>query len=444
MDKLPGYKKLLSMHFGSRLHRDEGQTATALRWLAVVSLFIFLTLLVIKLLQDNIKQAVPFSIGVLPILVSLLLIRQGKITLASVILAVTLVLFVTWITSNANGIYDMGVVAYPVILIVAGLILPERFIAYLTALIVLCLGWLVFGATVGLYQPVYPVRTFPDDFFLASIIILIASNSVNLLVRNVHRSLERAEQEIEARKKLEKERELLIQELKLKNQELNRFAITVSHDLKTPLITISGYLGYLERDARTGNYDRLEKDITQINSAAKKMGRLVDQILDLSRIGRIINPPREVPFGEIVQEAVKLSEGPLSARQVKVRVEPELPIVYVDRVRLVQVVQNLITNGIKFMGEQPNPCIEIGMDTVNGQDTFFVRDNGIGIDQQDQSKIFELFNKLDPSTDGTGIGLALVQRIIEVHGGKIWVQSEPGKGSTFFFTLEDSNIKETT
>jgi len=435
MDKIPGYEESLSTKLGRRLQGNEQQTVAALRWLAIVSLFIFLAQLVDKLLQRNDRQALAISIGVLPILISLLFIKQGKVALPSVILSINLVLLVTWLTSNSNGIYDIGILGFPVILLIAGLILRERFIAYLTVLIILCMGWLIFGATLGIYRPVYPVRTFPEDFFLASIIILIASNSVYLLVRNVHQSLERAEQEIEARKKVEKERELLIGELESKNQELNRFAITVSHDLKTPLITISGFLGYLIKDAQTGNYERLKQDIGQIDDATKKMAKLVDQVLDLSRVGRIINPPRNVPFGEIVQESLQLAEGLFNERHVEVRVEPDLPIVHVDRARMVQVLQNLVTNSIKFMGKQESPSVEIGVRRLDGEPVFFVKDNGIGIDPQHQQSIFESFNKLDSHTDGNGIGLAIVRRIIEVHGGKIWVESELGKGATFFFTL---------
>jgi len=111
-------------------------------------------------------------------------------------------------------------------------------------------------------------------------------------------------------------------------------------------------------------------------------------------------------------------------------------VVHVDHMRMVQVIQNLITNSVKFMGDQANPCIKLGMKQIDGEDAFFVSDNGMGIEAQYQHGIFELFNKLDPRSEGTGIGLALVKRIIEVHGGKIWVESEPGKGAAFFFTLE--------
>lgn len=432
----------LSRMLRAQVHREQPQTVAALRWLAIVSLFLFLALLVSALVNNSIAQALVLSIGILPILVSLRFIRQGNVSLPGAILAITLIVFTTWLTARGNGVYDAGIVAFPVILLVAGLIFTERFIAYLTGLIILCIAWLVFGDAWNIYQPQYPVTSEPFDFFIITVIILIAGNSINLLVRNLHQSLERAQQEIEARTKAEKEREQLIQELKAKNQELNRFAITVSHDLKTPLITISGYLGYLERDVREGNLERTQKDIGQINDAAKKMGRFVDQILDLSRVGRIINPPADVRFEVIVQEALALAQGPIERSGVKILVQSDLPIVHVDQARMVQVIQNLVTNSIKFVGKQESPQIEIGTTQMDGRSVFFVRDNGIGIDPQHQHGIFELFNKLDSASEGSGIGLALVKRIVEVHGGKIWVESELGKGATFFFTIEPQAYKE--
>ena len=113
-----------------------------------------------------------------------------------------------------------------------------------------------------------------------------------------------------------------------------------------------------------------------------------------------------------------------------------LPIVRGDRPRLVEVLQNLIDNAAKFMGAQPTPKIEIGMHQQQNEQVFFVRDNGIGIESKHREKVFGLFDKLDPRTEGTGMGLALAKRIIEVHGGRIWVESEGrGSGSTFCFTL---------
>jgi signal transduction histidine kinase len=139
-----------------------------------------------------------------------------------------------------------------------------------------------------------------------------------------------------------------------------------------------------------------------------------------------------------VQEAVMLTQGHTDERGVRIDVAPELPVVYGDRVRLVEVVQNLVDNACKFMGDQPEPRITIGQQGTDrdGKPIVFVRDNGIGIEPQYHGKIFGLFDKLDPKSEGTGIGLALVKRIIEVHGGRIWIESAGNsQGATFLFTL---------
>lgn len=230
----------------------------------------------------------------------------------------------------------------------------------------------------------------------------------------------------------------LITELESKNAELERFTYTVSHDLKSPLFTIRGFLGYLEQDALSGNTERLHADVQRIIDATDKMQRLLNELLELSRIGRLQNEYASFPFEEVVREAAELVHRHLSERGIRVEIEPNLPVISGDRVRLLEVMQNLLDNGAKFMGGQQSPRIEVGqagVDTEHGHPIFYVRDNGIGIAPEHFDRVFGLFNKLDPRTDGTGIGLALVKRIIEVHGGRIWVQSELGKGSTFLFTL---------
>jgi PAS domain S-box-containing protein len=246
--------------------------------------------------------------------------------------------------------------------------------------------------------------------------------------------------DITERKQAEAERENLIKELEAKNAELERFTYTVSHDLKAPLITIRGFIGLLEKDAMAGNFERVRSDMERISNATDKMQLLLNELLELSRIGRMMNPSQAVPFEAIAREAIELVGGQINARGVKVEVAADLPTVYGDRARLVEVVQNLIDNAVKFMGDQPQPRIEIGTREEKGERVFFVRDNGIGIDPQFHERVFGLFNKLDAHSEGTGIGLALVKRIVEVHGGKIWVESEGiGKGSTFCFTLPQSN-----
>jgi signal transduction histidine kinase len=232
------------------------------------------------------------------------------------------------------------------------------------------------------------------------------------------------------------ERERLINELEAKNAELERFTYTVSHDLKSPLITIRGFLGLLEKDAADGNLDRLRADIARISGATDKMQRLLHELLELSRIGRLVNAPQATPFGDIVHDALLLVEGRLRAHSVKTETAPEWPVVLIDRARLLEVMQNLLENAVKFMGDQPEPRIAIGWRETGPEPVIFVRDNGVGIDPKFHAKVFGLFDKLDPQTEGTGIGLALVKRIIEVHGGRIWVESAGvGQGATFCFTL---------
>jgi PAS domain S-box-containing protein len=235
------------------------------------------------------------------------------------------------------------------------------------------------------------------------------------------------------------EREKLIMELEAKNAELERFTYTASHDLKSPLITIKGFLGFLREDAQRGNFKRLESDIQRIGDAADKMQRLLNDLLELSRIGRLVNQSQSVDLNAMIADVLELLHGRLHGGPIPIRVsvEERLPLVYGDGARLLEVWQNLIDNAAKFMGDQPHPHIEIGQTGTasEGLPIFFVRDNGVGIDPKFKDRIFSLFDKLDPGTEGTGIGLALVKRIVEFHGGRIWVDSEPGKGSTFYLTL---------
>jgi PAS domain S-box-containing protein len=234
------------------------------------------------------------------------------------------------------------------------------------------------------------------------------------------------------------ERENLIAELTAKNAELERFTYTVSHDLKSPLVTIKGFLGYLEQDMLTGNIERLRADSKRIGSAVEKMQELLNDLLELSRVGRFINLPEAIPFDELARAAMELVAGHLAEHNVTVQIQPNLPVVNVDRQRLLEVLQNLLDNAAKYMGGQAEPLIEIGQrgeDAEAGQPVFFIKDNGMGVAPEYHERIFGLFNKLDPRSEGTGVGLALVKRIIEVHEGRIWIESELGKGSTFYFTL---------
>ncbi len=245
-----------------------------------------------------------------------------------------------------------------------------------------------------------------------------------------------AAQDITERKAVEAERTALVHDLEARNAELERFTYTVSHDLKSPLITIKGYLGYLERDALAGNIDRLKSDLIRIEQAADRMQQLLDELLELSRIGRLINPSEWISLHEIIHDALLMIAGHLQSKNIHITIADQLPHVYGDRIRLREVFQNLLDNAIKFMDQQPEPQIDIGVRPGPNPPVIYVHDNGGGIDPQYCKKIFGLFEKLNARSPGTGIGLALAKRIIEAHGGQIWAESDgPGTGATFCFTI---------
>ena len=225
-------------------------------------------------------------------------------------------------------------------------------------------------------------------------------------------------------------------ELEAKNVELERYTYTVSHDLKSPLITIKGFLGMLERDIIKGDAERVKNDMNHIHSAADKMNQLLDELLELSRVGKVVGIKEEVSLNDLANEALNLVAGQINKLGMQVEIAPDLPVIYVDRSRFVEVFQNIIDNAVKYMGKQPEPHIEIGSRQKNGEDVYYVRDNGMGVEQRYHENIFGLFNKLDQSSEGTGIGLAIVKRIIEVHGGNIWIESDgKDKGTIFYFTI---------
>jgi len=438
------YKEPLSTQLRRHPHSDKTELTTTVRWVAIVSAFMFLSLTISFLIGQRYPNALVTALGIIPIIISIFLLKRDSVSVPSAILSVTLTVAITALATFGNGIYDIGVLGFPVILIVAGLILKGSVIWQLTLLILLCIAWLVFGNLSGLYQTNPVSANQLEDFFIASFIMIVAGNAVFRLTQTVFSNLARAEQENAIRRETEQRLQEVIQRLNAKNQELDRFAIRVSHDLKTPLITVAGLLGFLEKDLKAEDKSRVERNFSQINEAAKSMGKFVDELLDLSRIGRIINPPVDVAFGEIVSDALKAADGLLRARQVEVENEAIFPFVHVDRGRAVQVVQNLITNAVKFMGDQKEPKIKIGFREIEGEHIFSVSDNGIGISAEHHENIFELFSKLDPQTEGTGIGLGVAKRIIDLHGGRIWIQSELGKGSTFYFTMAEKRSREIT
>jgi len=236
------------------------------------------------------------------------------------------------------------------------------------------------------------------------------------------------------------ERDRLLAELGRRHAELERFAYAISHDLRSPLVTVKGFLGAVEVAALSGRTQDVRTDVARISAAADRMDSLLGELAQLVQVGHLVETRESVPFADIVAEAASVVGGPLESVGARLEVAPNLPVVHGDRGRLVALMQNLLENAAKFAGDRSEPRIEVGSRSDEGGLTLFVRDNGVGIEPRYHEKVFGLFERLDPAVDGTGIGLTLAQRTVEVHGGRIWVESEGrGSGTTICFTLPTSD-----
>jgi len=231
------------------------------------------------------------------------------------------------------------------------------------------------------------------------------------------------------------------EKLHKKNADMEQFIYTVSHDLRSPLVTVKAFLGFLENDMSVNNQERISQDLQFIHGAADKMKLLLDELLELSRIDRVEAPPVRVSLRDVLDEVMGTLAGEIYERKAEItRPESDL-ILLADRLRLCQIWQNLIENALKYRHDDRILRIELGVQQMSGETTFFVRDNGIGINPQYQTKIFGIFEKLDQNSPGAGLGLSMIQRIIEKCGGRVWVESEGvGKGSCFFFTLPQAIV----
>lgn len=243
---------------------------------------------------------------------------------------------------------------------------------------------------------------------------------------------------------LEMDRERLIRELENKNSELERFTYTVSHDLKSPIVTIKGFVGMLRQDLASGSKDNIQEDLNRIEGAADKMAGLLSDLLDLSRAGHALHPVELLEMRKVIDSTLELLAGGIKEHGIAVEVDEDMPQVSADPKRIAEVWQNLIENAIKYRNpSEEQPRIQIGCRKSANQLTFFVQDNGIGIDPKYRETVFGHFNQLNPEIEGSGIGLSIARRIVEGHGGTIWVESPPnGNGSVFCFTLPTRKSQE--
>ncbi|HKX53545.1 MAG TPA: Tar ligand binding domain-containing protein [Nitrosospira sp.] len=239
--------------------------------------------------------------------------------------------------------------------------------------------------------------------------------------------------DISERKQAEEQKAILMADLESANEELKSFAYVVSHDLKAPLRAIGALADWLSTDYLDKFDDEGREHMRLLVSRVHRMGNLIDGILQYSRVGRVREMPVELKVDEILRDVIDfIAPSP----NVTITVENTLPSIVIEPTRIQQIFQNLLSNAIKYM-DKPQCEIRIRCKAEGEYWRFSVSDNGPGIESRHFEKIFQLFQTLAPRdrVESTGVGLALVKKIVEMYGGNIWVESTPGEGTTFFFTL---------
>ncbi|MFW5663573.1 MAG: PAS domain S-box protein [bacterium] len=280
----------------------------------------------------------------------------------------------------------------------------------------------------------YPDGRTMDAFFYKSVFHSIDNEPMGII--GVYLDIT---QRVEAERVIKKQ----LEELARVNSELEKFSYTVSHDLRSPLVTIKGFLGLLKEDLEDMNHEQINEDMMRIENATDKMQHLLEDLLKLSRLDKVVEQNEEFSMTELAHEAHELLFGMLKDKKCEVHIQPDMPKVVACKSRIRELYQNLMENAVKFSLHQQNPVIKVFVRNKEGDDVFCVQDNGMGIEPRYHEKIFGLFDKLDTNTPGTGLGLSLVKRIVENHNGRVWVESQgKNSGTTFCFTLNPEGASD--
>jgi signal transduction histidine kinase len=330
---------------------------------------------------------------------------------------------------------------------------------FIPSLITTALGFVL--ADYFFIDPPHSFAIAPHQYLDTMLPPVLVSLTIVLFGRSMHMAREKAdahaneaienqrklEDEVAERKRVEDEVRRLNSELELRvelrtselvasNQELESFTYSVSHDLRAPLRHVDGYAQILEEEFGPQMPPEAQKFAHKIRQGSQNMGRLVDDLLNLSRVGKKELTRQRTALNPLVESVVADIQLEAGERQVEWKVGP-LPEVDCDPGLVRQVFSNLLSNSLKYSRPRETAVIEVGQQKGNGDIAYFVRDNGVGFNMKYSGKLFGVFQRLHRAEEfeGTGVGLATVARIVRKHGGRIWADAEIGKGATFFFTL---------
>ncbi|MCR9075354.1 MAG: ATP-binding protein [bacterium] len=225
------------------------------------------------------------------------------------------------------------------------------------------------------------------------------------------------------------------EKLQKTNEELEQFVYTASHDLKSPIVTLQGYLDLIRKDIENVRADRVPGFIDRLDAACGKLRKCVNDLLELSRAGYVTFRPEKVSMREFLAKLLRSHDLEIREIGVDVRVQEELPDIVFDRQRLVDVLDNLVTNALKYGMTAEEPVLSIHAQETDSEIHFCVEDNGAGLSPDYHDRIFNIFERIDTSRGGTGIGLAIVKKIMTNQEGRVWIESEPGEGAAFWLAF---------
>lgn len=241
--------------------------------------------------------------------------------------------------------------------------------------------------------------------------------------------------DITERKSIETKLHSAYAQVQQKNEEMEQFVYTVSHDLKSPLVTSISFIGFLREDIEKKKMDDVMDSLERLEKAHRRMQELINDLLQLSRVGRLALQLEDVALREILTDVLDDLSEKIKSKHLNVEVPDDLPTIRVDRKRVHQVFENLINNAIKYGVGDSNSKIQILWREAESEILVCLKDFGPGIEKQYHKRIFGLFQRLHNDAEGTGVGLAIVSRVLQFHGGRAWVESEPGQGAEFWLAF---------